>query len=153
MNGLLLQTVIGFITINLWEETAWMGFIQTRLQAQRGVIVAAVLTAGLFTLQHVPLAVQNGAGIVIIMPVLFLMAIPFRASLAWIYNCTGSLFLVGLLHAAGDATGSGALGDGLLPRLYENSDIGLLPMLAEVLVGIVIIAATRAHSSSGIGVW
>src|SRR5439155_21957885 len=143
--GLLVQTAIGFITINLWEEVAWMGFVQARLQARHGVILAAVITSVLFALQHLPVIIDNGPAIVIILPIFVLVVIPFRGILAWIYNRTGSLLLVGLLHAAGDATARGGYNDGFLARLYDTSDINLLPQLAEVVVGIVIIAATRAR--------
>src|SRR5947209_18593185 len=46
--GLLLQTAVGFATTNLWEEVAWMGFVQVRLQTRYGLIAAAVITAVLF---------------------------------------------------------------------------------------------------------
>src|SRR5437763_9985147 len=55
--GLLLQTVVGFLTTNLWEEVAWMGFVQARFQARYGVVLAVLITALLFMLQHVPLIV------------------------------------------------------------------------------------------------
>src|SRR3712207_3871319 len=42
VTGLLVQTAIGFVTNNLWEEAAWMGFVQARLQARRGPLPAAV---------------------------------------------------------------------------------------------------------------
>ena len=42
-------------------------------------------------------------------PVLFfVLVIPFRALMAWIYNSTDSLFVAGLVHAAGDAAVAGA---------------------------------------------
>src|SRR6266536_1797990 len=97
VGGLLVQTAIGFISINLWEEVAWMGFVQARLQARHGVLLAAVITAVLFALQHVPVMIDSGPAIFIILPIFALVAIPFRAILAWIYNRTGSLLLVGLL--------------------------------------------------------
>ena len=143
VSGLLVQTILGFATTNLWEETAWMGFVQARLQARRGVMLAAVATAVLFALQHLPLVVAQGTGLVAL-PVLAVMAIPFRALVAWPYNRTGSLFLVGLLHAAGNATGSG-FGDALLPHLYADDGVGLLPLLAEALLGLAVIAATWAR--------
>src|SRR5437764_7300208 len=67
--GLLLQTAVGFATTNLWEEVAWMGFVQVRLQTRYGVILAAVITAVLFMLQHVPLMVAQNMSLVV--PVLF----------------------------------------------------------------------------------
>jgi len=144
-SGLLLQTAITFATTNLWEETAWMGFVQARLQARRGVLLAAVGTAALFTLQHLPLLAENGAGLVVILPAGFALAIPFRALVAWLYNRTDSLFLVGLLHAAGDATAAAGFGGGLLQRLYEHHEVGLFAIGAEFLVGLAVIAGTRAR--------
>jgi len=44
-NGLLVQTAVGLLAVNLWEEATWMGFVQARLQAERGVLLAAVITA------------------------------------------------------------------------------------------------------------
>jgi membrane protease YdiL (CAAX protease family) len=148
VSGLLLQTVLGFLAVNLWEEATWMGFVQARLQAQRGVLVAAVVTAALFALQHLPLLVEGGlanaAGLIILVA-FFVLAIPFRALTAWLYNRTGSLFLVGLLHAVGDATTNGSFAGGFLPRLYENADVGFLHILVLAAIGAVVIAATRAR--------
>jgi membrane protease YdiL (CAAX protease family) len=148
VNGLLLQAVLGFLAVNLWEEATWMGFVQARLQAQRGVLLAAVVTAVLFALQHLPLFVENGlvnaAGLVFL-AAFIVVAIPFRALTGWMYNRTGSLFLVGLLHAVGDATTNGSFADGFLPRLYENADVGFFHMFALALIGVVVIAATRAR--------
>ena len=125
-----------------------MGFVQARLQAQRGVLFAAVITAVLFALQHLPLFVQNGlmnvAGLVFL-AAFIVLAIPFRALTGWLYNRTGSVFLVGLLHAAGDATTSGSFDTGFLPRLYDNDGISFFHMLAFALIGLVVIAATRAR--------
>jgi membrane protease YdiL (CAAX protease family) len=143
--GFLLQTAVGFATTNLWEEAAWMGFVQSRLQLRHGVVVAAVITSVLFMLQHVPLMVVQNLGPVIPF-VFFVLVIPFRALMAWIYNRTDSLFVVGLVHAAGDATVAGTItGVGLLPRLYEGYDVGFFSILANVIIGLVVIVATRAR--------
>ena len=143
--GLLLQMAVGFATTNLWEEAAWMGFVQSRLQTRYGVMLAAVITAVLFMLQHVPLMVAQNMSLVV--PVLFfVLVIPFRALMAWIYNRTDSLFVVGLVHAAGDAAVAGTItGVGLLPRLYEGYDVGLFGIAANVVIGLVVIVATRAR--------
>lgn len=61
---------------------------------------------------------------------LVVIVIPFRMLTGWAYNRTGSLFLVGLIHAAGNgvAGGSGFAG-GFLPRLYPDDPlvIGFIP--------------------------
>jgi membrane protease YdiL (CAAX protease family) len=36
---------LAVVVINLWEETVWAGFFQTRLEARFNFVVAAVLTA------------------------------------------------------------------------------------------------------------
>ena len=41
---------------NLWEETAWAGVMQTRLERRHNIFVAAVLTAIPFGFIHLPLA-------------------------------------------------------------------------------------------------
>jgi uncharacterized protein len=41
--------------INLWEETAWGGFAQSRLTARHGLLVGALLTAIPFAVIHIPL--------------------------------------------------------------------------------------------------
>jgi membrane protease YdiL (CAAX protease family) len=143
--GLGLQTAVGFATTNLWEEAAWMGFVQVRLQTRYGVVLAAIITAVLFMLQHVPLMVVQDMG-VIIPVVFFVLVIPFRALMAWVYNRTDSLFLVGLVHAAGDATVAGTItGVGLLPRLYDGYDVGFFGIAANVIIGLIVIVATRAR--------
>src|SRR5438477_167949 len=113
-----------------------------------GLLPVVVITAVLFALQHLPLFVQTGlmnvAGLVFL-AAFIVLAIPFRALTGWLYNRTGSVFLVGLLHAAGDATTSGSFDTGFLPRLYDNDGISFFHMLAFALIGLVVIAATRAR--------
>jgi membrane protease YdiL (CAAX protease family) len=143
--GFVLQTAVGFATTNLWEEVAWMGFVQSRLQVRQGVVVAVLITSVLFMLQHVPLMVIQNMGPIVPF-VFFVLVLPFRALMAWIYNRTDSLFVVGLVHAAGDATVAGTItGVGLLPRLYEGYDVGFFSILANVIIGLVVIVATRAR--------
>jgi membrane protease YdiL (CAAX protease family) len=47
------------LTGNLWEETAWAGFLQTRLMSAKGVIAGSLLTAIPFLVMHLPLAFEN----------------------------------------------------------------------------------------------
>ena len=62
--------------------------------------------------------------------------IPVRALLAWVYNRTGSLVVVGLTHAAGNAA---ALA---LAPLFAGPVDGFLPL---VVLGLVVIAVTRGR--------
>ncbi len=53
--------IFGALVGNLWEETAWGGFVQTRLMARHGLLVGSLLTAPLFAAIHVPLQLGDGA--------------------------------------------------------------------------------------------
>ncbi len=52
--------VFGALVLNLWEETAWGGFMQSRLMARHGLLVASLLTAPAFAAIHVPLLFESG---------------------------------------------------------------------------------------------
>jgi membrane protease YdiL (CAAX protease family) len=144
--GFGLQTAWHLVTNNLWEELAWTGFVQARLQSSHSPMVAAVLTAPLFALQHSPLIFDNTlvAG-VLVMAALIALAVPFRVVMAWIFNRTGSLFLVGLAHACGNAVvTSTAVGDALVPALYGRN-LGPIHLFAFALIGIVVAVLTRGR--------
>ncbi|SFO78431.1 hypothetical protein SAMN05660464_1171 [Geodermatophilus dictyosporus] len=146
--GLVLQLLLGFLTTNWAEEVAWTGFLQTRLQHRHGPVRAALATGPLFALQHASLAVGNGwlGGITVLLFVTA-TAVPFRFLQGWVANRTGSLLVVGLVHAAGNATtdGSGFGGPGLLPRLYAGEAVGPVHLLASAALGLVVVAATRGR--------
>ncbi len=147
--GLLVQTVVALVPNNWAEEVAWMGFFQSRLQERTGSAMRAVLlTAPLFAFQHVVLVI----GLPPVMAVGFmvfalLVMIPFRAVMAWTYNHTGSLFFVGFVHAASNATAGGSgFGDGFLPRLYPDEPfVGIVHNVAFAVFGIALLVATRGR--------
>ncbi|PRY48964.1 hypothetical protein LY71_10746 [Geodermatophilus tzadiensis] len=148
VSGLLVQLVLGLLTTNWAEEVAWTGFLQTRLQHRHGPVRAALATGPLFALQHAALAAGNGwLGGIAVLLVLTAAAVPFRFLQGWVANRTGSLLVVGLVHAAGNATtdGSGFGGPGLLPRLYAGEAVGPVHLLAAAALGLVVVAATRGR--------
>ncbi len=103
--------------INLWEETGWMGFVQTRLQDRHGALAAALLTAPLFALLHLPLQLDNPpAQIALNMGVLVVLAVPFRIVVGWIHNRTGgSVLLAAVFHASFNVGTSSVLFAALVP--------------------------------------
>jgi len=145
--GLLVQTLVALLTTNLWEEVGWMGFVQSRLQARHGALLAAVLTAPLFMLQHVSLLVDSvSVGAIVVLLAATLVMIPFRMTLAWVWNRTGSLFVVGLVHAAGNAVAVGSgFGLGILQRLYPGREVGSMHVLAFLLIGLALLVVTRGR--------
>ena len=50
------------LLINLWEETAWAGFAQSRLMARHGLMVGSLLTAVPFAAIHIPMQFWGDGG-------------------------------------------------------------------------------------------
>ena len=134
--------VLAVVVINLWEETVWAGFFQTRLEARFNFVVAAVLTTLPFAGVHVPLlllddqvsvpSVLSGiAGLLILgIVVRLLMGVVLRATL-------DSVLAVGILHQIFDASNNnGALVDSVL----DGADAGNMTQLAAVVLTVLVAA-------------
>jgi membrane protease YdiL (CAAX protease family) len=105
----LVQTVLwGALFANLWEETAWTGFLQARLMNRHGLLAGSLLTAPWFIAIHLPLsflpgwtwhtAAVNFGLLVVAAPVMrYLLGIHY-------VDTRGSLLAVGLQHAAFNAS-------------------------------------------------
>jgi membrane protease YdiL (CAAX protease family) len=148
--GVVLGAVVAFVLVNWWEETAWTGFALERLQPRMGPIAASVVTTWLQALIHVPLVFVAGGvtdgrvpaeQIPFCLVALFILPIPVRIALTWIYNTSGrSLPIVGLYHAGlGVATGVG-----FIPVLAP----GIAPIVVYArfaVLAVAIIVATRGR--------
>jgi membrane protease YdiL (CAAX protease family) len=145
--GFGLGAVLHLAMNNLWEELAWTGFVQAQLQDRHSPMIAALATAPLFALQHSPLVFDNNslAGGAVVMLALVVLAVPFRMVMAWVFNGTGSLFLVGLAHACGNAVVTGTVvGDALVADLYGRN-LGPVHLFAFAVIGVVVAFATRGR--------
>jgi membrane protease YdiL (CAAX protease family) len=134
--------VLAVLVINLWEETVWAGFFQTRLEGRFNFVVAAVLTALPFAGVHVPLlllddhvtplSVLTGiAGLLILgIAIRLLMGVMLRAAL-------DSVLAVGVLHQIFDASNNnGSLVDSVL----DGANAGNMTQLAAVVLTVLIAA-------------
>jgi CAAX protease family protein len=134
--------ILAVVVINLWEETVWAGFFQTRLEARFNFVVAAVLTALPFAGVHLPLlllddhvsplSVSTGvAGLLILgIVVRLLMGVTMRGA-------ADSVLAVGVLHQVFDASNNnGALVDSLL----DGADAGNITQFAAVILTILVAA-------------
>jgi uncharacterized protein len=99
--------IIGALTLNLWEETAWAGFVQSRLMARHGLLQAAVLTAVPFAVIHIPLYLEGDQAWsqkAIGLAILFAAAPVYRYLLGMhLLDTGGSLLAVGVQHASWNA--------------------------------------------------
>ncbi len=149
VSGFVLSFVLTLVPNNWVEEGAWSGFVQARLQHRHAPAVAAIIVAPFFALQHVSLVAGNPLPLVaLVMIGLAVVMIPYRMLTGWMWNRTGSLLLLGLLHAAGNAVASGSGFDGgLLRKLYPDDVMtaGMLHMLAYAVVGVAVLVATRGR--------
>lgn len=150
----LVGAVMAFVLVNWWEEAAWTGFALERLQPRIGPIGASVVTTWLQALIHVPLVFVTGGVTVGRVPAeqipfflvaLFVLPIPVRVVLTWLYNATGrSLPIVGLYHAGlGVATGAG-----FIPVLAPT----VAPIVVYVgfaVLAAVVLVATRGRLGYG----
>ena len=146
-SGFLVQLVVVFVTFNLWEELAWMGFVQTRLQERHGAMKAAVLTGPAFALGHISQVIDGSVATTLTtLALLIVVCIPFRALQAFVHHRTDSLIPVALVHAAANATAAGSLaGTGLLDRLYPGDGAGGLVFPVLGALGLVAIFVTRGR--------
>lgn len=110
----LLFLVFGAVTGNLWEETAWAGFVQGRLMARHGLLAGSLLTAVPFFVIHLPLAFETNGwkgtswSDAFTTWTLLLVSAPFFRYLIGtvLVDTGGSVLAVGLLHAAFNASGA-----------------------------------------------
>ncbi len=134
------------LLVNLWEETVWAGFLQTRLQQRHGAWRAALLTSVAFAGLHVPLQFTggvSGASAAVAVGALFVLGVLVRVMAGVFLAATGgSVLAVAVLHAAFNAsTAEGDLVDGLL------SGTGVLPvaLVATVLLTVAAAVALRGR--------
>ena len=154
VSTVLVGGLMAFLLVNWWEEAGWTGFALHRLQPRLGPIGASVVTTWLQAILHLPLVfIADGVTdgrvapeqIPFYLVALFVLPIPVRLVITWIYNATGrSLPIVGLYHAGlGVATGSD-----FVPVIAPSVDPIWVYAGFAVLAAIVL-AATRGRLGFG----
>ena len=126
------QLVINLLLVNLWEETAWAGVMQTRLTRRHNVVVAGLLTAVPFGLVHWPLAFIGDFTLTSV-----LVALPAYVVLGALVRPLGGLVMRGaggsvlafaLLHSVFNRSNNP---DGIVDAVLDGStyQIGILIVL------------------------
>jgi uncharacterized protein len=96
--------ITGALILNLWEETAWGGFVQSRLMARHGLILGALITTVPFVVIHIPLQFEGNwtwSKVAFNLGVLILVT-PFYRLLvgAHLLDTRGSILAIAVQHAS-----------------------------------------------------
>jgi len=130
----------GFLLVNLWEETSWAGFMQTRLERKYNLYQAAAITAIPFAGIHMPLQVINGVTdpmqLLTGFLLLAVLAIVVRSYFGLVKRgAATSLLAVGVAHTIFNRSNNS---DGIAARLLEGSHRQLAALIATALLTIVL---------------
>lgn len=146
--------VVNFAVINIWEETAWTGVFQTRLEERHNWAVAAALTAIPFAAIHLPLQFfldepVTVASLAAAFAVYLVLGLLVRPLLAVFRRGTGgSLLLVALLHSVFNRTNNQ---NGIAATLLEGNARQLTMLIAVVVLTGVTAVVVRSRLSRGYG--
>jgi membrane protease YdiL (CAAX protease family) len=143
------QAAVAFFVINLWEETGWTGFFQSRLEQRHTFFIAAALTAIPFALIHLPLRAINGtaspAGLVQHFMLLMILGLIFRPLIGMVLRGSGeSVFAAALMHTFFNRSNNS---DGIAADLLTGSNRPLAALIATALLTIVLGFAIRRKLS------
>jgi uncharacterized protein len=143
--------LINFILVNLWEETAWAGVMQTRLERRHNIFVAAALTALPFGFIHLPLAFLSEitiASVLISLAAYILLGLFLRPLVGVVLRGSrDSLLAAGLMHSVFNRTNNdngiaAALLNGQLYRL------GILIAVVVLIAALALLAGRRRLSKA-----
>jgi membrane protease YdiL (CAAX protease family) len=136
---------VNFLLVNLWEETAWAGFLQTRLEHRHNLFVAALITAVPFAFAHLPLAMFTDvtpgslASSLLLYLILGVLVRPMLGVL--LRGTRDSLFAVALLHSVFNRTNN----DNGIAAVLLDGRARMLTMLIAVIILTAATAVTMRH--------
>jgi len=135
----MVSIVIALMLINLWEETAWVGFLQTRLERRHNFFVAAALTAVGFAAVHVPLRIINAQAITAhtigtAFLALLVLSLIFRSLIGMVLRgAANSILLAAVTHTFFNRSNNI---DGIAADLLEGSNQPIAALFATTLIAI-----------------
>ena len=138
----LLGIAIAFLVINLWEEAAWAGFLQTRLERRHNFFVAALLTGIPFAAVHMPLQVISGevrtaVDFAVGFALLGVLVIIVRSLFGMVMRgAANSVLLVGLTHTFFNRSNNS---DGIAADILRGGDSRQIAALVATVVLVVVL--------------
>jgi membrane protease YdiL (CAAX protease family) len=103
--GLLLPGVVGGLLAGFCEELGWTGFAIPRLRLRHSVFATGLVVGVVWGAWHFPLFREVGSfsgvlPLVLLLVQLFAWLPAYRVLMVWLYDRTGSLLVVVLMHAS-----------------------------------------------------
>jgi membrane protease YdiL (CAAX protease family) len=139
-----LGLLVNLVLINLWEETAWSGLVQTRLERRHGLVKAALLTAVPFALVHLPLhfiGTFTIASVTGALVTLLLVCAVVRLMLGvYLRGTRDSILAVAVLHSVFNRSNND---EGVIAALVEGDGRKLAGLLAVIVLTASVALATR----------
>jgi membrane protease YdiL (CAAX protease family) len=144
------EVLLPFLLIQIFEEAGWTGFLQHTLQERRGPLMASILVAPAFVLQHLPILLMDagiGLASLIVVGALVMVAVFFRVVIMWLYNGSGrSVLVVALFHSAyNSAWGTGD--QKFTGEMIPGPAATLIPIGVVAVVAVVVAAFTKGRLS------
>ncbi len=139
--------LVNLVLINMWEETAWSGVVQTGLERRHGIVTAALLTAVPFALAHMPLhfiGTFSPASLVAALVALLIICALVRIMIGVVLRGTReSILAVAVLHTMFNRSNND---EGLVAGLTEGDARGLAGLLAVLVLTAAIAIVSRRRS-------
>jgi membrane protease YdiL (CAAX protease family) len=108
--ALLVSGVVAGILVGIFEELGWTGFAIPRLRMRYGVLATGLIVGLVWGLWHMPLFIASARASQSVPPLLKLAVLlfsflpAFRVLMVWVYDRTGSLLVLMLMHMSQTAT-------------------------------------------------
>lgn len=148
LTAFLPELLLMLLAIQLFEEFAWTGFLQHRLQVAHGALKASLLVAPMFGLSHLTLnwlgSGDAGAALAILgLQIVF--ALFFRVTITTLANLTGGSVLVAATFHAAFNTANGTFA----ASLVGESEATWMPLALVAVLSILAVVATRGRLGLG----
>jgi uncharacterized protein len=144
--------LVNLLLVNLWEEMAWAGIMQTRLERRHNLFVAALATADPFGFAHWPLALLaptvSVTSVLVALPGYVLLGALFRSLLGLTLRATGnSLLAVAVMHSVFNRTQNS---NGIAAGVLEGEGYRLGFLIVLVAMTAVLAELLRGKVSRGV---
>ena len=140
--------LVNLVLINMWEETAWSGVVQTRLERRHRLVTAALLTAVPFALVHMPLHFIGdfsiGSLIGALVALLVICTVVRLMLGVFLRGTRDSILAVALLHTLYNRRNND---EGVVAGLLEGDGRKLAGLLAVLVMTAVVAIVSRRRLS------